>query len=144
MSSNFKKTNFSFYVLAVIISVVVIIYLPNNTFSYDVFGYYMYLPLAFKYNDITIQNYSIITETLNTYHASETFYQAVKWDNGSWVMRYPIGLSVLFSPFYFISDIIARFTNYPADSFSRPYQLGILYGCLFLIFFTMSHDELKE
>lgn len=131
MSSNFKKTNFSFYVLAVIISIVVIIYLPNNTFSYDVFGYYMYLPLAFKYNDLTIQNYSIITETLNTYHASETFYQAVKWDNGSWVMRYPIGLSVLFSPFYFISDIIARFTNYPADSFSRPYQLGILYGCLF-------------
>ena len=112
------------------ISVFVIGYPPNNTLCYDVFGYYMYLPLTFKYNDVTIQNYSTITHILDTYHASETFYQAVKWDNGSWVMRYPIGLSVLFTPFYFIADGITKFTNYPSDGFSKPYQLSILYGCL--------------
>ncbi|MFO0320804.1 MAG: hypothetical protein ACK504_00050 [Bacteroidota bacterium] len=130
MFSNFKITNWSYLMLALLICVIVIGYPPINTFSYDVFGYYMYLPLTFKYNDITIQHFSTIDHILKTYHASETFYQAVKWDNGNWVMRYPIGLSVLFSPFYFIANGIVRFTNYPADGFSRPYQLSILYGCL--------------
>ncbi|MEO6305525.1 MAG: hypothetical protein ABIP51_20345, partial [Bacteroidia bacterium] len=55
---------------------------------------------------------------------------AIKWDNGNWVMRYPIGLSVLFSPFYFIADLLVRFTDYPADGFSKPYQVSILCGCL--------------
>jgi len=130
----FKKhpiANISFLFIAIIISSLVILLPPVNTFSYDVFGYYMYLPLQFKYHDITIQNYDTIKHVLNEYHASETFYQAVKWDNGNWVMRYPIGLSVLFSPFYFIADFIVSFTSYPPDGFSRPYQLSVLYGCLF-------------
>jgi hypothetical protein len=130
MKSTHKITNLCFYCVVIVISAFVIAYPPNNSLCYDVFGYYMYLPLAFKYNDITIQNYSTITNILNTYHASETFYQAVKWDNGSWVMRYPIGLSMLFAPFYFIADGIAKFTNYPSDGFSKPYQLSILYGGL--------------
>jgi len=91
----------------------------------------MYLPLAFKNHDITIQNLPAIEDILKTYHGSESFYQAVKWENGNWVMRYPIGLSVLFAPFYFLADFITKFTNYPSDGFSRPYQLSILYGCLF-------------
>jgi hypothetical protein len=91
----------------------------------------MYLPLAFKNHDITIQNLPAIEAILKTYHGSESFYQAVKCDNGNWVMRYPIGLSILFSPFYFLADFITKFTNYPSDGFSRPYQLSILYGCLF-------------
>jgi len=90
----------------------------------------MYLPLTFKYHDLTIQNFDIINEIFSKYHPSETFYQALKWDNGNWVMRYPAGSAVLFSPFYFIADIVTPFTKYPADGFSRPYQLSIIYGCL--------------
>ncbi len=130
MASDHKKTNFCFYALAVILSVMVILFPPNNVLCYDVFGYYLYLPLSFKYHDLAIHNYSLITETLHTYHASETFYQAVKWDNGNWVMRYPIGMSIFYAPFYFIADLIAPHTSYKADGFSRPYQLSILYGCL--------------
>ncbi len=131
MISNFKITNYSFYFLVVIISIIVIGYTPHNVLGYDVFGYYMYLPLQFKYNDITIQNYDTVSHIFNTYHPSESFYQAIKWSNGNWVMRYPIGISVLYSPFYFIGDVIARLSNYPTDGFSKPYQLSVLYGCLF-------------
>jgi hypothetical protein len=125
-----KWTRLSFYCLILLYSFLVILFPPHNVFSYDVFGYYMYLPLTFKYHDPTIQNYDIITEILNKYHPSETFYQALKWDNGNWVMRYPVGLSVLFSPFYFVADLVAPYTKYSADGFSRPYQLSVLYGCL--------------
>ena len=130
MPCGHKITNLSYYCIALLLSLIVILFPPGNVLAYDVFGYYMYLPLSFKYDNLTIQNYNLITETLNTYNASETFYQAVKWDNGNWVMRYPIGLSILYSPFYFIADLIAPHTKYPADGFSRPYQLSILYGCL--------------
>jgi hypothetical protein len=130
MHGNYKITNRIFWFLVIVISSVVIIYQPLNPLCYDVFGYYMYLPMQFKYHDLKIQDVSVITNILNTYHGSETFYQAVHWENGNWVMRYPIGLAVLFSPFYFIADLIATYTSFPADGFSKPYQLCILYGSL--------------
>lgn len=131
MASEFKLSKLAYLVLALIISFIVIAFLPANVFAYDVFGYYMYLPLQFKYHDVTIQDYSTINRILDTYHASETFYQALKWDNGNWVMRYPSGMAVLYSPFYFIADLIAPHTSYPADGFSKPYQMSVLIGCLF-------------
>ena len=130
MHTHYKITNITYFFLAVVISTVVIVYQPLNPLCYDVFGYYMYLPLKFKYHDLKVLDFSVITHILNTYHGSETFYQAVHWENGNWVMRYPIGLAVLFSPFYFIADIITPYTSYPADGFSKPYQLCILYGSL--------------
>jgi hypothetical protein len=130
MSPGYKLSKIAFALITLIISFIVLAFPPANLFSYDVFGYYMYLPLQFKYHDITIQNYSIITNIFDHYHASETFYQAIKWDNGNWVMRYPSGMAVLFSPFYFIADLIAPHTSYPADGFSKPYQISVLAGCL--------------
>ena len=131
MPSGINLTKITFFLIAVVLSAIVIVFPPTNVLAYDVFGYYMYLPLHFKYHDLTLHNYDTITEILNNYKASETFYQAVKWDNGNWVMRYPLGLSVFYSPFYFIADFIAPHTKYAADGFSRPYQLSVLYGCLF-------------
>ena len=130
MKPDYKITNRVYWFLAFIISTVVIVYQPLNPLCYDVFGYYMYLPLKFKYHDLKVQDFSVITHILDTYHNSETFYQAVNWENGNWIMRYPIGLAVLFSPFYFIADFIAPYTSYPADGFSKPYQLCVLYGSL--------------
>lgn len=130
MPENNKISDLAFYMIALVLSFFVIAFPPHNVFSYDVFGYYMYLPLHFKYHDITIQNYQTIDDIMNTYYASETFYQGVKWDNGNWVMRYPIGLSVLYAPFYFIADLIAPYTPYKTDGFSRPYQFSVMYGCL--------------
>ncbi|MDX2172441.1 MAG: hypothetical protein SFY56_04930 [Bacteroidota bacterium] len=132
MTANFKITNYSFYFIVAVVCFFVIGYTPHNVFGFDVFGYYMYLPLQFKYHDITIQNYETISHIFETYHPSESFYQAIQWNTTrNWVMRYPIGLSVVYTPYYFIGDLIAPFTNYPADGFSKPYQLSVLYGCLF-------------
>ncbi len=125
-----KWSSLSYYCLAVILGFLVVAFPPHNVLAYDVFGYYMYLPFSFKYHDLTIKNYETVDQILRTYYASDTFYQGVKWDNGNWVMRYPIGLSVFYAPFYFIADLIAPHTSYKADGFSRPYQFSVLYGCL--------------
>lgn len=127
---NFRLSNICYFTICLILSVIVIGFPPGNVFAYDVFGYYMYLPFQFKYHDLTLHNYDTVTQILKNYKASETFYQAVKWDNGNWVMRYPVGLSIFYAPFYFIADLIAPHTKYAADGFSKPYQLSVLYGCL--------------
>jgi len=128
--TNHPYTRLCYWGLALILVVLVVAFPPANVLCYDVFGYYMYLPLGFKYHDLTIQNQEQLTSLLHHYHASETFYQALRWENGNMVMRYPIGLAVLYAPFYFIGDLAAHLTGQPADGFSRPYQLSVLYGCL--------------
>jgi hypothetical protein len=131
MFGQYKFTTISFYSICLILFAIVAFFPPNNVLAYDVFGYYLYLPMEFKYSDLTLQNFSTVENIFSQYHPSETFYQALKWDNGNWVMKYPVGMAVLYAPFYFIADVLSHGTNYPSDGFSRPYQLGILYGCLF-------------
>lgn len=114
-----------------IIGYFVIFQLPNNVFAFDVLGYYLYLPTTFTFKDTMIHNYDSLQAILKEYHTSDGFYQAFKIDNGNWVMKYPMGLSILYFPFYLIGDIIAHLFKYPIDGFSRPYQISVLFGCYF-------------
>lgn len=97
--------------------------------SWDVAGYYMYLPAAFIYNDLTGDSYH--KEITDTYRPSPTFDHAFKHESGNYVMKYPIGQAIQMSPFFGLSHAYAKTSNtYPADGFSRPYQLGIAFGVL--------------
>lgn len=113
------------------IAACVILVPPANSLSWDVFGYYLYLPFTFHYHDLMLHHDGTVQEIINTYHNTDTFYQAMKCDNGNWVMKYPMGLAVLYAPFYFIGQAWAGITGARTDGFSAPYQLSILYGCLF-------------
>ncbi len=131
-----KSTNNIYSLVALFLCVLIIGYfvifqLPNNLFSFDTLGYYLYLPTAFKFKDVMIHNYDSLNSILKEYHTSEGFYQAFKLGNGNWVMKYPMGLSILYFPFYMIGDLIAHITKSPTDGFSRPYQLSVLFGCYF-------------
>ncbi|MCK4700214.1 MAG: hypothetical protein KAT38_07760, partial [Bacteroidales bacterium] len=103
-------------------------FFPNNILSWDVFGYYLYLPFTFIYNDLGINNESIIHEIIDKYHNSATFYQAIKLPAGNYVMKYSMGMSILYSPFFFIGHLYAKLSDYPADGFSLPYQYAIFFG----------------
>ena len=100
-------------------------FFPNNILSWDVFGYYLYLPLTFIYHDVGLNNETIIHEILDKYHNSATFYQAIKLPAGNWVMKYSMGMSILYSPFFFIGHLYAKISGYPADGISLPYQYTI-------------------
>ncbi|MBK8369095.1 MAG: hypothetical protein IPL10_17395 [Bacteroidetes bacterium] len=112
-----------------VIGYFVIFQLPINVFSYDVLGYYLYLPAFFNLKDVSLHNIDALLNTLKEYHSADGFYQAYKLENGNWVMKYPMGLSVLYYPFYLIGDFFAHSFKYPTDGFSKPYQLSVLFGC---------------
>jgi hypothetical protein len=47
-----------------------------------------------------------------------------------YVMKYPIGLALIYMPFFFIGHIWALLSGYPADGFSFPYQFCIAFGSI--------------
>lgn len=109
-------------------------YPSGNILSWDVMGYYLYLPMQFIYHDLGIHDFSIIENIIAKYHNTGTFYQAFVSPTGEYVMRYPIGESILFLPFFFMGHIFALLTDYDADGFSLPYQISIWMGCMLYTF----------
>lgn len=94
------------------------------TISWDVSGYYMYLPAIFIYHDL--EGFTFKDKILEEYGPTPDFQQGLKIENGNYVMKYPIGQAILFSPYFFIANWYALHSDkYKADGFSKPYQFMI-------------------
>lgn len=99
------------------------------TLSWDVMGYYLYLPAAFIYKDLAQLKFK--DKIINQYRPTAGFYQAFLHEkSGNFVMKYPIGLAVLYSPFFAIAHAYALVSDYPPDGFSFPYQMAISWGSI--------------
>ncbi|HTA63621.1 MAG TPA: hypothetical protein VK835_14245 [Bacteroidia bacterium] len=120
-----------FYATIAVYLLLALLKFPGNIICWDVFGYYLYLPFSFIFDDIELKNEQRVWDIINTYHNTATFYQGVKLENGVYIMKYSMGLAILYAPFFFIGHIMAVFTSYPADGFSLPYQISLFVGCLF-------------
>jgi len=103
---------------------------PTNVLSWDTFGYYLYLPATFLHGDPGMLDHGWVQKTLDTYHGSATFYQAQLLPDGRWVMKYPMGLAVLWSPFFAVAYGVAGLTGHAQDGFSAPYQWAIISASL--------------
>jgi hypothetical protein len=108
------------------------------TISWDVSGYYLYLPATFIYHDLRELNFR--DTIMARYAPTPDFQQAYRHPSGNFVLKYSCGQAILFAPFFIAGHISARyFTSFPADGFSPPYQVAIglgmlLYACLGLYF----------
>lgn len=99
--------------------------------DWDVFGYYLYLPAKFIYDDITLERKGEWLDPLVTkYKTTEGFYQAYKGPKDTYVMKYTMGLSYVYAPFFFTANIAAPILGYEQDGFSPPYQWMMLVGSL--------------
>ena len=105
----------------------------NNVLSWDVFGYYIYLPAKFIYHDLGLNDLSWVNHIMDKYHNTSTFYQACLGPANHLVYRYHMGLAYFYSPFFFIANWLAPRLGYPADGFSMPYQFCQVIGGLIYI-----------
>lgn len=119
-------------VLLITVFVIVnnIFFYPTNTISYDVFGYYLYLPLTFIVDGSAQDALNFLEEIKSTYSSSETLYQIQHLPNGEFLMKYTSGWAICYAPFFFIAHIVASSTSFPADGFSQPYQHAVFIGSL--------------
>jgi len=126
---------FAFLVVAAFILMVGTLYYPKwnkgdteATISWDVSGYYFYLPAVFIYKDI--RQVAFRDSIHEKYRPASTPYQAFQHPSGNYVMKYSCGLAVQYLPFFLAAHALAPASGYPADGFSRPYQAAIGWGSL--------------
>ncbi|MBV6429664.1 MAG: hypothetical protein KIPDCIKN_04239 [Haliscomenobacter sp.] len=104
--------------------------------SWDVSGYYFYLPAAFIYKDVKYLFFK--DRILHQYQPTKDFEQGYQLPNGNYVLKYSCGQAILFSPFFFLAHWYAKANDtFPADGFSVPYQFMISMGCLLMAFLGM-------
>jgi hypothetical protein len=100
------------------------------TISWDVSGYYFYLPAIFIYKDLKQQKFKeVITKK---YNPTPDPYQSYRHSSGNLVMKYSSGMAVLYLPFFTMAHMLAKPLGYPADGFSFPYQLAIGIGSMLI------------
>ena len=108
--------------------------IKNNTnpfpISWDVYGYYLYLPATFIYDDLGLQNNEWISKTREKYKPSSTFYQAAQGEGNKKIIVYNIGYSIIYAPGFFIANALAPSLGYEKDGFSKPYQISLLITAL--------------
>jgi len=98
--------------------------------TWDAFGYYLYLPGIFIYQDV--KDLQWLPEIENKYQLTGgDLYQANRYKNGNFVFKYLGGVAILEAPFFAIAHLYAKLSPYPADGFSAPYQYALAIGALF-------------
>ncbi len=103
---------------------------PKNILAWDTFGYHLYLPATFIHHDPGIADATWVNDAVHTYGSTGTLYQISQLPDGRWVNKYPLGLAMLWSPFFIVAHIVAGWTGAPQDGFSAPYQWSLIIAAL--------------
>lgn len=112
---------------------------PEAILTYDVLGYYLYLPGVFIYDQVEFTDRTTISELNETYRLTSSLYQFTVAPNGNLLIRYPVGLAILYLPFFLLAHFIALWYGFPMDGFSPAYHFtmlacGIFYSLLGLYY----------
>lgn len=103
------------------------------TISWDVSGYYAYLPATLIYKDL--KQCEFATEIVKKYNPSPNFPQGIESENGNHVMKYTSGQAINFLPAFLLAHTFASISDkYESDGFDRPYQLAISLWSLVIAF----------
>ncbi len=109
-------------------------YLPDTApvrpqvITWDALGYYLILPATIIYQDVKKMEW--LEPIVEKYQSTGSIYQVNSIPNGNRVMKYLIGVSILYSPFFIVGHLAAGLMNYPQDGFSSPYQVAVCVAAL--------------
>ncbi|MEZ4966265.1 MAG: hypothetical protein R2791_13575 [Saprospiraceae bacterium] len=127
----------AFWLCAALMAATCLFYYPKwkqanteATLSWDVSGYYLYLPAALIYHDIRQLNWWEAVDA--KYHPGPGMGQAFQHPSGNYVMKYPMGQALQFLPWFAAAHLLAAPLGFPADGFSLPYQAAISWGSLLI------------
>lgn len=134
---NARLSRYALIVLCAVTIAVRCVMPQRQVLTWDVFGYYLYLPATFIHDDPELQDRAWLDEVMTTYEPSSTLYQLVDGPEGRRVIKYSSGMAVLYAPFFFVAHVLADPLGFPADGFSAPYQLAVIIGCLAFALFGL-------
>lgn len=100
----------------------------GQVITWDNFGYYLYLKQGLIHGDLFIHDTGPINQAMETYQPSGTLYQTYQLENGNWMMKYSMGMAILYFPFFLMGHLSALALGYPMDGLSAPYEFFMLIG----------------
>ncbi len=128
MHNPVRATFFFIFIVLIAFRLLTINWAAPNVLSWDSFGYYLYLPGQFIYHDL--DKLAWVQPIVDSYHPTPHIYQTIALPNGNFAMKYLMGLSILYAPFFALGHVAAGLTGFPQDGFSVPYQLAICLASL--------------
>ncbi len=104
---------------------------PNErgVIKWDVISYYGYLPATFIYGDVTL---GFIDDPPEGFVNDSKFWYA-KLENGKRLIQTSMGLSILYSPFFFSAHALAPLFGEPRDGYGSIYQFFLVLSTLFYV-----------
>lgn len=101
----------------------------QNTLTWDNLGYYLYLPSNVIYHDPGLERTEEwLVPLTQKYQLTETLYQYNRVGNYN-VIRYPVGQTIMYAPWFFMAHATALTFGLEADGFSEVYQNFVAVGC---------------
>ncbi len=101
----------------------------RSVVEWDIVSYYAYLPAVFIENDIKM---SFIGDKAKDYN-DKHMYTPYRAANGNYLVKTTMGMSLLYSPFFFIGHLSAHLFGYETTGFSPPYQFMLQFSALFYL-----------
>ncbi|MFI5148471.1 MAG: hypothetical protein ACHQRM_01980 [Bacteroidia bacterium] len=132
------------FITAILVCSILIWGKCNNNFkdkvslaiTWDIYGYYLYLPSVFIYHDPDLENKVWLDKIQSQYPSSSYIYQYSLTKVNRRVNTYPMGLAIFYTPAFLIGHTIARIAGFPADGFSPPYQWALVISSM--LFFCLA------
>lgn len=100
-------------------------YKERKVIEHDVCGYYAYLPATFIYHDLS---FAFVDE-----QAGEVKYSiwVVPSPSGKKMVKFPVGTSVLYTPFFLMAHLFAQLSGVEANGYTWPYHFFLLLAAVF-------------
>ncbi|GEM_PF-163700 len=106
----------------------------NDSITWDTYGYYLYLPAFFIYDDPGLERLDWVQSLRTKYEVSSTLYQIAPYDhNGKHILKYSSGLAFVYLPGFLVAHALAPSMGFEQDGLSKPYQVGVACSSYFWI-----------
>jgi hypothetical protein len=136
--NDFMKLHIKNYLsyLAILIVLVTVIYTnynikiwqkDNRVLIWDIKEYYVYLPAAFIYHDITLK----FKDENPNFFKYRVYGKPL--ENGNRVTKMTMGLSYLYAPFFFMAHAFSIITAEPANGYTWIYKFALQFSSLFYL-----------
>ena len=116
-----------------------ITHVNEKEISWDNLGYYLYLSSTFVHDDPLLTDIEWLKKLNEEKQLTGTLYMVSSNEDGEPMYFFLMGMSIFYSPSFFIAHSLAPALGYEANGFTWPYQYalvigGLLYTLLGLIF----------
>ncbi|MFA9391916.1 MAG: hypothetical protein ACERKD_19060 [Prolixibacteraceae bacterium] len=129
--NSFKKASFiTLMFIYAFISLYRISNVNGREITWDVLGYYLYLPAVFIYDDPMLDDPGWLEKLNEEKDLTGTLYMVSTNDEGEPMFFFLMGMSLFYLPFFLIANILATPLGFAADGFSLIYQYALVIGCI--------------